>query len=535
MINCQHDQRTVYLVKETIFRALHLLKLLRFFHRRKTIILLYHRFTHEGSGEAVEKNEDYTISIGTFERHLEHLMKHYDIIPLDDLIKHYIAHTKPPDNSLVITIDDGHESVYSLAYPILRRHRIPVTLFVVTDYIGGEKEVLGLNQLIEMTGSDFLAIGSHTCTHPLLTRCSHETLRKEVRLSKQFVEKHTGSNCHLFAYPYGGMDSLNKNTEELLKQSGYVCGLTAFGGMNDKHSGLFRLRRLDVSSERDLERFLRRAYAKESPLLSKLLKTFFIQLNSLFVFGRRLYYGYWPMNWTERNRNRKRLQETRDNGIKVSSLETPLVSVIIPTCNRQEMLLDRSIPSVMNQTYQNFEIIVVGDHCTDDTSTLVRKIGDKRIRFYNLPTKTHYPLDSDDRKLVAGTGPANKALELCRGNWITRLDDDDEFSNDHIETLLNHALRYKYELVYGRVEIETRPNQWITVGSYPPKRGQMAHIGVLYNSKLRFFQYDTNAWKYVEPDDWNLFRRMIEAGVKIGFVDKVVGRAYLGKRRDRLS
>jgi hypothetical protein len=97
------------------------------------------------------------------------------------------------------------------------------------------------------------------------------------------------------------------------------------------------------------------------------------------------------------------------------------------------------------------------------------------------------------------------------------------------------TLRYGYELVYGKVEIETRPNQRIIVGSYPPTFGQMAHIGALYNSKLRFLRYDVNAWKHTEPDDWNLFRRMIEAGVKIGFVDKVVGRAHLGKRRDRPS
>jgi glycosyltransferase involved in cell wall biosynthesis len=229
------------------------------------------------------------------------------------------------------------------------------------------------------------------------------------------------------------------------------------------------------------------------------------------------------------------LQEIREGGVHVSPVETPLVSVIIPTYNRKEMLVERAIPSVLSQTYQNFEIVVVGDHCTDDTSTLVQKIDDKRIRFYNLPTRSHYPVDSRDRKLVAGTTAANKALELCSGDWITRLDDDDEFTDDHIETLLDHALRYGYELVYGKVEIETRPNQRIIVGSYPPTFGQMAHIGALYNSKLRFLRYDVNAWKYAEPDDWNLFRRMNEAGVKIGFVDKVVGRAHLGRRRDRFS
>jgi hypothetical protein len=305
--------------------------------------------------------------------------------------------------------------------------------------------------------------------------------------------------------------------------------------MNDKSSNLYALKRLDVSSEYNLERVLRRAYIKESTLLSKLLGRFFVQLDSFLKFKRKLIHGYWLMNWIKRKRNRQMLRKVRGGADHISSIEAPLVSVIIPTYNRGQLLVKRAIPSVLNQTYQNFEIVIVGDHCTDDTQVLVQEIDDKRVSFHNLPTRSCYPANSRDRKLVAGATAANKALELSRGDWITRLDDDDEFSNNHIEALLKYALRCKYEFVYGRVEIEAAPNQWVIIGSYPPRCGQMTNIGVLYNSRLRFFGYDVLAWKYAEPDDWNLFRRMIEAGVRVGFIDEVVGRAYLGKRKNRLS
>jgi glycosyltransferase involved in cell wall biosynthesis len=102
--------------------------------------------------------------------------------------------------------------------------------------------------------------------------------------------------------------------------------------------------------------------------------------------------------------------------------------------------MERTIPSVLRQTYQKFEIVVVGDHCTDNTEELLMRFNDKRIKFYNLPERGIYPADAVDRWRVAGVAPANKGIELCTGEWIAPLDDDDEFSQDHLEVLLNYAM-----------------------------------------------------------------------------------------------
>src|SRR5438309_5183504 len=111
----------------------------------------------------------------------------------------------------------------------------------------------------------------------------------------------------------------------------------------------------------------------------------------------------------------------------------PLISVRIATYNRADLLIERAISSVLKQTYQNFEIVVVGDHCTDDTEHKLKKLGDKRIRFYNLPNRTVYPEERTRKWMVIGALPMNEAAARAKGRWLAPLDDDDEFSPDHLE------------------------------------------------------------------------------------------------------
>jgi glycosyltransferase involved in cell wall biosynthesis len=127
---------------------------------------------------------------------------------------------------------------------------------------------------------------------------------------------------------------------------------------------------------------------------------------------------------------------------------------------------------------------------------------------------------------VAGAAPVNRGIELVRGEWFTQIDDDDEFNTDHIEVLLGHALQGKFDLAYGKVLLELDDGDWMEIGSFPPRWGDISHMCALYHSTLRMFQYDSDCWKLGEPGDWNRWRRMKEAGVKMGFVDRVVGVHY---------
>lgn len=241
----------------------------------------------------------------------------------------------------------------------------------------------------------------------------------------------------------------------------------------------------------------------------------------------RIWSGFYFKNWVDRRRNVKFLAVARQVRNKKVTSKRPFISVQIPTYNRSKVLVERTVPSILRQTYQNFEIIIVGDHCTDDTAERLCEFGSDRIRFINLPERGTYPDKPHYRWMVAGTVPANKAIDLCSGEWIAPLDDDDEFSEDHLEILLDYAVKHGFEMVYGKVNSEVLPGRWEELGSYPPALGSISRMASLYRSELNFFKYDIKSWKYREPGDWNMWRRMKEAGVKIGFLDKVVGNHYL--------
>ena len=134
---------------------------------------------------------------------------------------------------------------------------------------------------------------------------------------------------------------------------------------------------------------------------------------------------------------------------------------------------------------------------------------------------------------VAGTKLMNYSIELARGDWIGHLDDDDEFSPDHIETLLNLALQKNTELVYGIMERETPSGEWELVGS--PNFGIASNVrpAVLYIKYLKFFKWDINASKLGEPGVGNIWKRMRLAGVKTVFISKVIGQCYSSMHSDK--
>lgn len=112
-----------------------------------------------------------------------------------------------------------------------------------------------------------------------------------------------------------------------------------------------------------------------------------------------------------------------------------LVSVYMPTHNRK-MLLQRAIDSVMSQSYQNIELLIVNDGSTDGTKEFLEEIEkqDSRIRVFSY----------DEAK--GACYARNVAIEAASGEYITGLDDDDEFLPNRIESLLS-AYEEKYSFV----------------------------------------------------------------------------------------
>lgn len=219
--------------------------------------------------------------------------------------------------------------------------------------------------------------------------------------------------------------------------------------------------------------------------------------------------------------------------------EKPLISVYAPTYNRAEILMERAIPSVLSQTYTNFEFIIVGDCCTDKTSELVKKIKDPRIRFYNLHKRGYrYPPTAENHWLAGPVTASNKGLEMVRGKWIARIDDDDTWTEDHLESLLNFAQEGDYEFVSAQYLEEKHGQRRIDTGvgardayytkSDGPITGSNPLIGGtqtwLYRSYLRFMRYNLNCWRkeWNRVNDVDLSQRIFKAGARMGFLNKLV-------------
>ena len=245
---------------------------------------------------------------------------------------------------------------------------------------------------------------------------------------------------------------------------------------------------------------------------------------------RQFYTYIFPANRCRLEREKLVKLRKESGGVAKKRTEDYLVSVIIPTYNRADLLVNRAIPSILNQTHRKLEIIIIGDHCTDDTEENVKRILDGRIQFINLSNRGIYPKNKTWRWQVAGTKPVNIGLDLATGDWIAHLDDDDEFSPDHIEALLRFALENDYEMTYGIMERETFNGKWELVGC--PNLGIGTHMrsSVLCINYLKFFKWDVDSWKLNEPGDGNVWKRMRLSCVRIGFIPRVIGRCYFSRR-----
>jgi glycosyltransferase involved in cell wall biosynthesis len=121
--------------------------------------------------------------------------------------------------------------------------------------------------------------------------------------------------------------------------------------------------------------------------------------------------------------------------------ESPKVSVIIPTHNRATML-KRAIESVLAQSYQDFELIIVSDGATDETDSLVEGWDDRRIRYFKHAHSK------------GASAARNTGIKNSRGAYLAFLDDDDEWLPFHLESLVDKMddSEPKVGLVYGWID-----------------------------------------------------------------------------------
>lgn len=116
-----------------------------------------------------------------------------------------------------------------------------------------------------------------------------------------------------------------------------------------------------------------------------------------------------------------------------------LVSVIMPSWNTGKFIAE-SIQSVIDQTYENWELIIVDDCSTDNTDEVVAEFTDKRIRYFK------------NEKNSGAAISRNRALREARGEWIAFLDSDDLWSPNKLENQISFMNEHGYTLSYTEYE-----------------------------------------------------------------------------------
>lgn len=124
-------------------------------------------------------------------------------------------------------------------------------------------------------------------------------------------------------------------------------------------------------------------------------------------------------------------------------MTSPLVSIITATYNRSNVLR-LAIESARWQSFQDWEMLIIGDACTDDTEQQVAAIGDPRIRFLNLK-----------ENVGEQSGPNNEGFRHARGRYIAYLNHDDLWLPDHLEVALEGIERSGADMVFTLVDAVT--------------------------------------------------------------------------------
>lgn len=264
-------------------------KLYKLTHPIQGEIWCLHRVVHNRS--IYPANRDLEITSD----YLEHLIqryreKGYNFVSIDCLVR---SKCILPRKLVNISFDDGFADVYENAFPVFKRYNIPFTIYLTTgfpdykadlwwlqmEHLGftpaefesinkeiyaSDKPMAGVmhqltstsmdsdlvrrytlswEQLIEMVDSGLCTIGSHTCSHPGLTRISSNEVLRELIESKHIIETRLHIKVRHFSYPHSMQ---NETILRLVKQAGYQTATLGYGGAIRKGDNPYSLNRVYI-------------------------------------------------------------------------------------------------------------------------------------------------------------------------------------------------------------------------------------------------------------------------------------------------
>jgi peptidoglycan/xylan/chitin deacetylase (PgdA/CDA1 family) len=266
------------------------------------------------------------LTIEDFEIRIKYLLKKYKFISLDEYLQYYENKKRPGSNMLVFTIDDGYSCSNENILPLLKKYKIPATVFLTTGHIGtdsvllhdllintigtskvaefnlpdisdktyllkterdrnstykdisvrlkkisnGKKKkvleklsetlkvessktckdnrMLTWGEVREMRDSGLVSFGTHTVSHPILTKISEDDARQEIIISKKILENELNEKVKFMAYPNGRENDFNDAIINIVRESGYEMAFTTLENTG-RTRGRYEIPRYGLVSE----------------------------------------------------------------------------------------------------------------------------------------------------------------------------------------------------------------------------------------------------------------------------------------------
>lgn len=239
-------------------------------------ILMYHHFVEE---KPLNGRMDATVTKDKLEEDMEYLEENeYTPLLPQDLKAITEGRMEMPEKPVIITFDDGYESAYTVAYPILKKTGMKATVFVIVGGVENPKknEIKKLNwvEMKEMYDSGVFDIQSHSYNlhnenlkgqyrkflvngiqRGLIECRAQYDMRVEADIVKSIdtIEENVGNKVICYSYPYGAYEEWGK---DLLKKNGILFGFGTTYGAGDFKGNLYYLNRFSVGMDTDLSKIL---------------------------------------------------------------------------------------------------------------------------------------------------------------------------------------------------------------------------------------------------------------------------------------
>ncbi|MDR0609739.1 MAG: polysaccharide deacetylase family protein [Planctomycetaceae bacterium] len=305
----------------------------RFWTRRRLLGLCYHSVVSDNSPQNDARTR-IAVTITNFEEQLKELRKHWTPVSLTQIRNAVDQKIPLPDRAVHVSFDDGYKNNLTFAAPLLARYEIPATIFITTNLIATQRQLIWALEIherlvrlsdskIEIGGTayslhpqetpqrteeslqlltqikrlpveerenllhflrdrteidftpfwkrelyDFLdwdelrllhrqgiEIGAHTLSHPVLSSLHQTELERELRESKECLERELGVECDALAYPFGSVYDFSERVIETAQRIGFRLAFTLQDCRNATVPDAMRIHRICIHREHSLASF----------------------------------------------------------------------------------------------------------------------------------------------------------------------------------------------------------------------------------------------------------------------------------------